>query len=518
MEIRVVGRYELVRELGHGGMSTVYLARQRDLDRLAALKELDSLRTLDPSFTQRFLREARLAGSLSHPNIVTVYDYFEENRVPYIAMEFVELGSLRPHVGALTPAQIGGVLEDVLAGLAYAEKSGIVHRDLKPENFLISAEGRVKIADFGIAKATNTVRTTAFLTTAGTTMGTPNYMAPEQAMAKEIGPWTDLYSLGVVAYELFVGRPPFGDTDEPMAVLMRQVNEPIRSVREARPDVDPRIAGWIASLVAKDPLQRPQTAADAWDELERALDAALGTGWRRGAGLVERHDRPARTPATVAILPDLQPTVPPRGGAVAAPPPPLPPAPPAEARGGRRRRPVLLTAVAAGLATAGVLAALGYSDNSERPYLSSGPAATTQSAAPTTATAETVASAPAPLGAELAEAQRLAAKYDASADKVASLRGGSGAARARLVAALRTTADAYRAAAAAAGRGDVGAYAAAIARAGDAKRDVSTALSALGASRSEEGEEGGAGEEGSSDSSDVGDSRSDDPSDDGPEP
>jgi len=174
---------------------------------------------------------------------------------------------------------------------------------------------------------------------------------------------------------------------------------------------------------------------------------------------------------------------------------------------------VLLAAIAAALASAGALAALGYADNGERrPYLASAPPVTARPTA--TATAKTLPSTtPAPLGPELEQAQRLAAKYDASADQVASLRGGSAAARSRLVGALRTTAEAYRTAAAAAERGDVGAYASAMASAGDAKRDVSTALTALSASRSEEGADGG-----SSDSSDVGDSRSDDPSDDGPDP
>src|SRR3954453_1616407 len=164
---RTVGRYEVMNELGRGGMATVYLARQVDLDRLVALKELGALRTPDPSFAQRFVREAQLAGSLSHPNIVTVYDYFASNGIPYIAMEYFEHGTLRPHVGTMSLAQIGAVLEGVLAGLAGAEQRHIVHRDLKPENLLVTADGRVKIADFGIAKATNELRSAAALTSTG---------------------------------------------------------------------------------------------------------------------------------------------------------------------------------------------------------------------------------------------------------------------------------------------------------------------------------------------------------------
>src|ERR671931_916124 len=155
--LKTVGRYEILRDIGRGGMAIVYLARQTDLDRFVALKELAAFHASDPSFAQRFIRESRVAGSLAHPNIVTVHDYFERDGTPYIAMEYVERGSLRPYIGRLSPAQIGGVLAGVLAGLAHAERRGVVHRDLKPENLMVTDEGQVKITDFGIAKATRSV-------------------------------------------------------------------------------------------------------------------------------------------------------------------------------------------------------------------------------------------------------------------------------------------------------------------------------------------------------------------------
>src|SRR5215213_5614614 len=241
---RSVGRYEILRELGRGGMAIVYLARQPDLDRHVALKELSAFHASDPQFARRFLRESRLAGSLSHPNIVTVHDYFEWEGTPYIAMEYVSRGSLRPYVGRLSLAQVVGAIEGILAGLAHAETKGIVHRDLKPENVMVNEEGRVKIADFGIAKAGSGVATGAFLTATGTTVGTPAYMAPEQAMAQEVGPWTDLYSVGCMAFELFTGRVPFHDSDAPMAILMRHVNEPIPPVRAIDPSIDEEISDW----------------------------------------------------------------------------------------------------------------------------------------------------------------------------------------------------------------------------------------------------------------------------------
>src|SRR4051794_23138970 len=284
--VRLVGRYEILSPLGQGGMATVYLARQGELERLVALKELQVLRGSDPSFAKRFLREARMAGSLSHPNIVTVHDYFEADGVPFIAMEYMERGSLRPYIGQMSLAQVGGVLQSLLAGLQYAGERGIVHRDLKPENLMVSGEGSLKIADFGIAKARNAFQTGGALTADGTALGTPNYMAPEQALAEEVGTWTDIYAVGVIAFEIFVGRTPFADTPQPLVVIMRQVQDPIPLVTDLDPTIDPRIAGWIAWLTAKEPSARPQSAAEAWDAFEEILISILGPRWQRGARLL----------------------------------------------------------------------------------------------------------------------------------------------------------------------------------------------------------------------------------------
>src|ERR1700759_1802648 len=286
--LRTVGRYEILREIGRGAWAPVQPTRQTDLDRMVALKELAAFHASDPSFAQRFLRESRVAGSLSHPNTVTVHDYFEHDGTPYIAMEYIERGSLRPYVTRMNMAQIGGVLEGLLAGLTHAETHGIVHRDLKPEDLMVTADGRVKIADFGIAKATTKMQTGAFLTATGTTVGTPTYMAPEQAMAQDIGPWTDLYSVGCMAFELFTGHVPFHDSDAPMAILPRHVREPIPTVKSIVPDVDQRISDWIEALLVKEPAQRTQNAQDAWDDFEEILLALHGPRWRREARLVER--------------------------------------------------------------------------------------------------------------------------------------------------------------------------------------------------------------------------------------
>jgi serine/threonine protein kinase len=312
---RTVGRYEILRELGRGGAATVYLARQTDLDRSVALKELSAFRQSDPSFTKRFLRESRLAGSLSHPNIVTVHEYFEHGGIPYIAMEYVPRGSLRPHIGHMSLTQVAGVLEGILSALDHAERHGIVHRDMKPENVMVTSEGRVKIADFGIAKATGKAQTASFMTATGMTVGTPNYIAPEQAMGREVGPWTDLYSVGVMAFEFFVGHVPFYDTEEPIAVLMRQVSDPIPPVRSINPEIDEATSDWIGHLVAKDPAERTQSAEEAWDGFEEIVLNLVGPRWRRSAALLEPSRRspetpagPATPPPTPAARPPLMPT------------------------------------------------------------------------------------------------------------------------------------------------------------------------------------------------------------------
>ena len=297
---RVVGRYEITGEIGRGGAAIVHLARQTDLDRQVALKELSVSNVTPPDFARRFLRESRVAGSLSHPNIVTVYEYLEQDGVPYIVMEYLPRGSLRPFVGTLAPAMLAGVLEGVLAGLMCAEAAGVVHRDLKPENILVTADGRVKLADFGIAKATNEVGTDLYVTETGMTVGTPSYMAPEQALGEAVGPWTDLYSVGVMTWEQLVGRVPFSETRNPTAVLLRHVNEQIPPAITARADVDPALSRWAETLTANEPGQRVQTAAEAWDALEQIVIAQLGPVWRREARLLagQSPDAPnAVTPA-----------------------------------------------------------------------------------------------------------------------------------------------------------------------------------------------------------------------------
>jgi serine/threonine protein kinase len=332
-------------------MAVVYLADQPDLGRRVALKELSAFHAADPSWARRFVSESRIAGSLGHPNIVTVHDYFEHDGIPYIAMEYMEQGSLRPFVGRLSLGQVGGVLEGLLAGLAHAHARGIVHRDLKPENLMVTVDGSIKIADFGIAKALFAPATVMTLTQSGMTVGTPAYMAPEQAMAKEIGPHTDLYSTGVIAYELLTGKVPFTNTDTPWAILHAHIYDPPPPVRSLNPEVDANLAEWVEGLLAKEPADRPADARDAWHALEDILLAGIGPVWRREARLpagpaapgpdgaeeaVDERTRshatpPAPTEAVAEPVPEPPAPEPPAPVPVPAPPDPeltLPPTPP----------------------------------------------------------------------------------------------------------------------------------------------------------------------------------------------
>jgi len=297
---RRVGRYDVLEVIGRGGAAIVYLAYQRDLRRHVALKELLSQHLADPSFAERFVEESRLAGAMNHSSIVTVHEFFEHDEVPYIAMEYLARGSLRPYVGRLSVAQIAGALESVLAGLAYGGRQGIVHRDLKPENLLVAADGRVKIADFGVARAYNAAAPRAVVTATGTTIGTPAYMAPEQALGEELTPATDLYSLGIVAWEMFTGAVPFESTGTPVAVLYRQVHEPVPPVREIDPDIDERLALWLDRMLAKRPDDRFPSADAAWEELEDIVIELLGPRWRREARLGADPPAPDRHPLTPA--------------------------------------------------------------------------------------------------------------------------------------------------------------------------------------------------------------------------
>ena len=276
-----VGRYEVMRLLGEGGMARVHLARDVQLGRAVALKELKIFSGAGSEQRRRFIREARIGAELSHRNIVVVFELFEEADTPYIAMEHVSGGDLTRYMSSLSAAQIFGILDGVLAGLEAAERSYVVHRDIKPQNVLVTSGGEVKIADFGLAKAANET----MLTRTGMTAGTPRYMAPEQVSGDEVGRWADLYAVGAVAFELFTGKPPFHG-ESPLAIMFAHCNSPLPARESVAPDVDPRVYAWLERMLAKSPADRYDRAALARSALEDIADDLLGSRWRRSAALL----------------------------------------------------------------------------------------------------------------------------------------------------------------------------------------------------------------------------------------
>jgi serine/threonine protein kinase len=284
-----IGRYEVEHEIGRGGMAVVYLARQLDLDRSVALKELAGLHANDATQISRFLREARLAGSLNHANIVTVYEYFEDGGVPYMAMEYLPLGSLRPLVGSLSLEQSLVTLDGVLAGLAHAHAHGIVHRDLKPENVMRSESG-VKIADFGIAKAQGEAAAPN-LTPEGEFLGAPAYVSPEQVLGKEATAASDLYAVGVLAFELLTGEVPFAEETSGAALLVRKVQERAPRLRAVQPQLDRALAAWVEALLERDPARRPSDASVVRRSLEDVAERLAGPRWR------SEHELPPGEPS-----------------------------------------------------------------------------------------------------------------------------------------------------------------------------------------------------------------------------
>jgi serine/threonine-protein kinase len=260
-------RYEVVRELAQGGMAEVYLARDQLLDRPVALKALFPEYAREPSFVERFRREAQAAANLNHPNIVAIYDWGQESGTYFIVMEYVEGRSLRDLIRSeapLDPGQAAEIAAEIAAALGFAHRSGVVHRDVKPGNVLLTRTGNVKVTDFGIARA----GTSDGLTQTGSVMGTATYFSPEQAQGRSVDGRSDVYALGVVLYEMVTGGAPFTG-DSPVSVAYKHVREAPVPPTQKNPEVPPDLEQIIMTALAKDPDQRYQTADDMRADLLR---------------------------------------------------------------------------------------------------------------------------------------------------------------------------------------------------------------------------------------------------------
>ncbi len=308
-------RYEIHKRIGRGGMADVFSARDLLLDRQIAVKVLFPEYATDPNFVERFRREAQAAANLSHPNIVNVYDWGKYEGTYFITMEEVQgrtLAEILKTNKQLTAKQAAEISSEVAAALGFAHENGVAHRDIKPANILIGSNGQVKVADFGIARAMNSP-TESNLTQVGSVMGTATYFSPEQAQGAQPDPRSDLYSLGIVMYEMVAGRPPFTG-ENPVSIAYKQVHDAPQPLVQIVADVPRSFEAIVAKLLAKDPKLRYPSAGALRDDLRRfrndepvqALAAAASARNRAGAA------------AAGAAATTLTPSIGPASGAVGA--------------------------------------------------------------------------------------------------------------------------------------------------------------------------------------------------------
>ena len=265
-----VGPYRILEQLGQGGMATVYKAYHAALDRYVAIKVLHPAFTQDPNFLSRFQREARVVAKLEHPNIVPVYDFAEHEGQPYLVMKFIQGETLKARLarGPLSQQEVLQVVEAVGSALAYAHQQGILHRDIKPSNVILAEDGRIYLADFGLARIAQAGESTL---STDMLLGTPQYISPEQALGRpDLDEGTDIYSFGVVLYELVVGKVPYS-ADTPYSIIHDHIYTPLPLPRQINPQVPEAVERVLLKALAKDRAERYPTAAALVEDFRAAL-------------------------------------------------------------------------------------------------------------------------------------------------------------------------------------------------------------------------------------------------------
>ena len=298
LEGQTLGKYRVLEQIGRGGMAQVYRAYHSQLDRYVAIKVLRSDLVEEEEFLARFRREARAVAGLRHPNVVNVFDFDVQNDQFFMVMELLELDSLKVYLNSyrtrgqhIPLGDIVRILLDVLEGLGYAHKEGIIHRDIKPANILLTRRGQAVVTDFGIAQIVGGTQ----YTVSGALMGTLNYMAPEQGLEGRGDSRSDLYSLGIVFYEMLTGQTPF-DADTPLAILLKHLNDPLPLPRKLEPSIPEPFERVVLKVLSKQPGDRYQSAP----EMAQALREAVG---QSGITVPEHVFLPEPVPAPASDIP-----------------------------------------------------------------------------------------------------------------------------------------------------------------------------------------------------------------------
>lgn len=265
---QTLGSYRIISEIGVGGMASVYKAYQASMDRHVAIKVLPKQLAESEEFVKRFQQEARTIAKLEHPYILPVFDYGEENGTTYFVMRYLEAGTLKEKIqsGPLSLKEIDRIFTQLADALGYAHAQGVVHRDLKPANALVDANGNLFLTDFGIAKLLESA--SPRLTQTDAILGTPAYISPEQAAALDVDQRSDIYSLGIILYEMVTGHVPY-TADTPLAVILKHLQDPLPLPSKIKPDISPAIEQVILKALAKDPDDRFSTTNDflsAWKD------------------------------------------------------------------------------------------------------------------------------------------------------------------------------------------------------------------------------------------------------------
>jgi serine/threonine protein kinase len=269
---QMLGPYRIINQIGRGGMATVYKAYQASVDRYVAIKVLPSQLAESPEFAARFQQEARIIARLEHPHILPVFDYGESDGVAYFVMRYLEAGTLKDRMESRRPLplqEIDRIFTQLADALSYAHGHGIVHRDLKPANALIDSQGNIFLTDFGIAKLLESA--SPRLTQTDAIMGTPSYISPEQAQSHPVDQRSDIYSLGIILYEMATGQVPYV-ADTPLAVLFKHISDPLPPPSQVKPDIPQSIEQVILKALSKNPGDRFATAAEFVAAWKRALE------------------------------------------------------------------------------------------------------------------------------------------------------------------------------------------------------------------------------------------------------